>query len=65
MTESWAGLRPGRKEKIRVEIETQVTRYSVPVIHNYGHSGNGWTLHWGCAGDVVAMVQKLLPPSKL
>ncbi|KAK7508347.1 hypothetical protein BaRGS_00000586 [Batillaria attramentaria] len=30
------------------------------VIHNYGHGGAGITLHWGCAGDVVHVVNHAL-----
>ena len=30
------------------------------VVHNYGHGGAGVTLHWGCAGDTVALVKRLL-----
>lgn len=30
------------------------------VVHNYGHSGAGVTLHWGCAGEVVQLVQRAL-----
>lgn len=49
-----AGLRPGRTE-VRMEIET------VPgvgtVIHNYGHGGGGFTLSWGCAGEVLKLAE--------
>jgi hypothetical protein len=33
---------------------------SLNVIHNYGHGTSGMALHWGCAGDVVAMAKPLL-----
>ena len=33
---------------------------SLNVIHNYGHGISGVTLHWGCAGDVVALARQLL-----
>lgn len=26
------------------------------VVHCYGHDGSGYTLSWGCAGDVLALV---------
>lgn len=38
------GLRPGRPE-IRLEREGNI-------IHNYGHGGGGFTVSWGCAGEV-------------
>ncbi len=43
-----SGLRPGRKS-VRVEREGRV-------IHNYGHGGAGYTLAWGCAQEVLALV---------
>jgi D-amino-acid oxidase len=46
------GLRPDRPS-VRVEAE-QLGR--ARCIHNYGHSGNGVTLSWGCARDVVRLV---------
>ena len=49
----WVGLRPGRKE-VRLEIDLKT--YSVPVAHNYGHGGSGWTLHWGCAKELGGLV---------
>ncbi|MFZ1753399.1 MAG: FAD-dependent oxidoreductase [Caldilineaceae bacterium] len=48
------GLRPGRDE-VRLELEETVNG---PVIHNYGHSGIGHTLAWGCANDVTRLAQK-------
>lgn len=50
ITGSWSGLRPYRKI-IRVEKEDGNN-----IIHNYGHGGSGFTLAWGCAVDVAAMI---------
>ena len=46
------GLRPGRDT---VRLETEITPAG-PVVHNYGHSGNGYILSWGCAQAVSAEV---------
>jgi len=46
------GLRPSRYE-VRLEAEEAVDR---TVIHNYGHGGAGVTLSWGCADEVVRLV---------
>ena len=48
-----AGLRPGRPE-VRLEAER---RGAGVVIHNYGHGGAGVTLSWGCAAEVVRLVE--------
>ncbi|WP_437586020.1 FAD-dependent oxidoreductase [Sorangium sp. So ce1000] len=44
-----AGLRPYRRT-VRLEREGRV-------IHNYGHGGAGYTLAWGCADEVRAVLQ--------
>ncbi len=50
------GLRPARDE-VRLERED---RERGSVIHNYGHGGAGYTLSWGCAQDVVKIVEQLV-----
>lgn len=50
------GLRPNRVSGVRVEVDRSGER---PVIHNYGHSGCGVTLSWGCADEVVALLGAL------
>ena len=47
------GLRPLRST---VRLEKEILPSNRTVIHNYGHGGCGYTLAWGCAGDVLAMV---------
>ncbi|BBY37139.1 amino acid oxidase [Mycobacterium mantenii] len=50
------GLRPDRPS-VRVEAEPLGrARRRALCIHNYGHSSNGVTLSWGCARDVVSLV---------
>jgi len=50
--ETITGLRPDRPS-VRVESEPQGRARCV---HNYGHGGNGVTLSWGCAREVVRLV---------
>jgi D-amino-acid oxidase len=45
------GLRPGRP---RLRLEREETAAG-PVIHNYGHDGNGYGLSWGCADEVARL----------
>jgi D-amino-acid oxidase len=44
------GLRPFRKSGVR--LEKGKLRDGRDLIHNYGHGGSGFTLSWGCAGNV-------------
>jgi len=50
------GIRPVRP-MIRLEHEDLGDRH---IVHNYGHSGSGVSLSWGCADDVTAIVLGLL-----
>jgi D-amino-acid oxidase len=45
------GLRPFRKSGVRLERDQLPDGRTV--VHNYGHGGAGFTLSWGCEGDVV------------
>jgi D-amino-acid oxidase len=51
--ETITALRPDRPS-VRVEAESLGRARCV---HNYGHGGNGVTLSWGCARDVVRLVE--------
>jgi len=53
--ETLAGLRPGRPE-VRLE-EGPPLPGGARVVHNYGHGGAGITLSWGCAENVVQLLQ--------
>lgn len=57
----FAGLRPLR-QAVRLEVEWFQTEHGdrFPVIHNYGHGGSGITLSWGCAGEVLNLVHRLI-----
>lgn len=61
--ERWTGLRPARF-KVRLECsDLQTTDKTIKVVHNYGHGGSGLTMFWGCAGDVVGIVQQIINPA--
>lgn len=56
--EQWVGLRPSRPT-IRLEKQDlTVDGRKVTIVHNYGHSGSGVTIHWGCAKDTAELVEK-------
>ncbi|KAI0203186.1 nucleotide-binding domain-containing protein [Astrocystis sublimbata] len=52
------GLRPFRKNNVRVERELR--RAGSRIVHSYGHGGAGWSLSFGCALDVVVLVEEAL-----
>jgi D-amino-acid oxidase len=56
------GLRPMRKDGIRVEREVikGPDGKSVPVVHNYGHAGYGYQTAYGCSEAVVKLVDEAL-----
>jgi D-amino-acid oxidase len=47
------GLRPARPS---VRVERDVTADGRPLVHDYGHGGSGFTLSWGCADEVAALL---------
>ncbi|KAF9261193.1 FAD dependent oxidoreductase [Marasmius fiardii PR-910] len=57
------GLRPFRQGNIRVERELRPSSYGTKpsrIVHSYGHGGAGWSLSFGCAGDVLHLVEEAL-----
>ncbi|KAJ8469198.1 hypothetical protein ONZ45_g16974 [Pleurotus djamor] len=55
------GLRPFREANVRVERE-QRARADGSIsrtIHSYGQGGSGFTLSFGCAADVLALLEEL------
>ncbi|GAP84890.1 putative D-amino-acid oxidase [Rosellinia necatrix] len=56
------GLRPYREGGARVEKEKIGDTW---VVHNYGHGGWGYQGSYGCAQDVVALVDEVLNQPKL
>ena len=47
------GLRPARPT-VRLEPEKLSTGHKV--IHCYGHGGSGVTISWGCADEVLSLL---------
>jgi len=59
------GLRPGRINGIRLEVDwvdsQPAGRYQkIPVIHNYGHTGLGYSSSWGSASKALELLEKSL-----
>ncbi|KAJ7064283.1 FAD dependent oxidoreductase [Mycena amicta] len=57
------GLRPCRGRNVRVERELRrrgdADRPS-RIVHSYGHGGSGWSLSFGCAADVLELIEEAL-----
>jgi D-amino-acid oxidase len=56
--EHHVGLRPARSGGVRLELDAYGVDSTVPLVHNYGHSGAGVTLSWGCAEEVADLVKQ-------
>lgn len=55
------GFRPARKSGLRLERgkDLEIDMASIPVFHNIGHSGAGWQASWGCAEEIVKLVDQV------
>lgn len=55
------GLRPFRGKNVRVERELRRKQDGSmsKIVHSYGQGGAGFTLSFGCAGDVLAVVEEI------
>jgi D-amino-acid oxidase len=59
--EFFAGIRPHRTGGVRLSLEEISTAKGTKfLIHNYGHSGAGITLSWGCASVVRDHVETVV-----
>lgn len=55
------GLRPGREGGTRIEREHI---NGLPIVHSYGHGGGGYQSSYGCAEEVVRLVDEGLGVDK-
>jgi D-amino-acid oxidase len=53
------GARPYR-DRVRVELLRELLPGNALAVANYGHGGAGVTLSWGCAGEVLRIVEQSL-----
>jgi D-amino-acid oxidase len=56
------GLRPFRDQNVRCERELRVgtTGNWSKIVHTYGHGGAGWSLSFGCAVDVIDLLEEAM-----
>lgn len=57
VVEGWVGLRPVRNP-VRLEVESHSG--GPPVVHNYGHGGQGFILSWGSAVEACRLTRECL-----
>jgi hypothetical protein len=60
------GLRPFRQRNVRVERELRCipgTDRPSRIVHSYGQGGAGWSLSFGCAGDVADLLEDAMRDS--
>lgn len=58
------GLRPGRRDGVRLERDETIFDDGTPVIHNYGHGGWGYQGSYGCAERVVELFEEAAKPGR-
>ena len=49
-------VRPFREKGFRLEVEA---KWEKTLVHNYGHGGGGITVSWGCAKQVLKLVDSV------
>jgi hypothetical protein len=54
VAKEWTALRPHRPT---IRLEREICGKGKNIIHNYGHSGYGVNMSWGCALDVTGLVE--------
>jgi D-amino-acid oxidase len=68
------GLRPARIGDCRVERELRAPKFvsrsdrHSRIVHSYGHAGSGWSFSFGCALDVMSLVDEAVwqePPTPM
>ncbi|KAF8901280.1 FAD dependent oxidoreductase [Mucidula mucida] len=64
------GLRPFRGSNVRVERELRPRKDGTisRIVHSYGQGGAGFSLSFGCANDVLYLIDELeknLPPARM
>lgn len=56
-------VRSSPTESIRLASSRVLHRGEKYVLHNYGHGGSGYTLSWGCAYDILRILDNIGPES--